>query len=138
MVLKNKNILNLLIFTILILLGISSYYAYHSYQKYIIVKNHTKLSSFVYEVESILGKIALERIDTAKYLGTKKKSSLLKVKQRRKAVDSALSSMENFVTLNSQYMIFHTHINEVREGLKEIRNEVENLNEIYSDIFLRA
>ncbi len=138
MVLKNKNILNLLIFTILILLGTSSYYAYHSYQKYIIVKNHTKLSSFVYEVESVLGKIALERIDTAKYLGTEKKSSLLKVKQRRKAVDSALSSMENFITLNSQYMIFHAHINEVREGLKEIRNEVENPNKIYSDIFLRA
>jgi len=62
---KNKNILNLFIITVIVLLGVISYYTYLSYQNYITVQNSTKLSFFVDETESALDKIELERIDSA-------------------------------------------------------------------------
>ena len=138
MVLKNKNTLNVLIIIVMILVSISVYFTYASYQTYTTVKQHTKISSFVYKIESTLGQIAFERIDTAKYLATKEINSLEKVKQRRKAVDRALSVLENFVVQNSQYTIFHTQINDVRFVLKEVRKEVDEVSEAYRNIFVDA
>jgi hypothetical protein len=104
MVLKNKNILNILIICTLLMIGVSSYYAYLSSQKYTIVKKDTKLSSFMDVVESTLTNIASERIETAKYLATEKKNSLLQVKHRRSIVDKSLKDLETFIIQNRQYM----------------------------------
>ena len=138
MALKNKNTLNVMIVIVMILVSISLYYTYVSYQKYTAVKQHTKVSSFVYAIESTLGKIAFERVDTAKYLATKERSSLDKVKQRRKAVDHALAELETFASQNSQYTIFHTQINNVRSALKEVRKEVDEVSEAYKNIFVNV
>jgi len=136
MALKNKNILNVLIIIVMILVSISSYYTYFYYQKYSTVKKHTKISSFIYEVESALGKIAFERVDTATYLATKEISSLEKVKQRREAVDRALLELETFVAQHNQYTIFNTQINDVKYALKEVRKEVDAVSEAYKNIFV--
>ena len=138
MALKNKNTLNILIIIVMILVSVSSYYTYTFYQKYSTVKQHTKTSSFVYKIESTLGKIAFERVDTAKYLAIKESSSLEKVKQRRNAVDRALSELEAFAAQNSQYTIFHTQITDVRSALKEVRKEVDEVSESYKNIFVNV
>ncbi|NOR56180.1 MAG: response regulator [Sulfurovum sp.] len=135
MALKNKNTLNLLIIIVTLLVSFPAYYTYHSYRNYVTAKTHTKISSFVYELESTLNKIALERIDTAKYLAIKEKSSLAKVIERRLVVDRALMELEDFIRQNSQYRIFIRQINEVKYTLKELRKEVDNVSEAYRDIF---
>lgn len=138
MVLKNKNRLNILIIIVMLLVSTALYYTFAAYQQYAEVKKHTILSSLMYEIESTLGKIAFERVDTAKYLATKEKRSLDKVKERRKAVDSALSALETSVKQNSQYIIFHTQINDVKDALNEVRQEADNLSEAYKHIFVNA
>jgi len=138
MLLKNKNRLNILIIIVMILVTISSYYTYISYEKYSTVKKYTKTSSFIYEIESTLGKIAFERIDTAKYLATQATSSLDKLKQRRNTVDRALVALKKFAAHNTQYTIFHTQINDVRAALKEVRTKVDEVNEAYKNIFVDA
>lgn len=138
MALKIKNRLNVLLIIVMILVSISSYYTYVSYQNYSTAKKHTKISSFIYEIESTLGKISFERLDTAKYLATKEISSLEKVMQRRKAVDRALIELDTFVTQNGQYTIFHAQVNDVQDAMKEVRKEVDQLSETYENTFLDA
>jgi len=136
MALKNKNTLNILTLIVMTLVGVSAYYTYLSYQRFSTVQTDTKVSSFMYEVESTLSKIGLERVDTAKYLATKEKSALEKVIERRKSVDAALLELETFVTQNSRYTMFTTQINEVKTTLKALRNEVDNVNETYRNILV--
>ncbi len=138
MVLKNKNILNLSIITTFILVILSSYYVYFSYQNYRTVKNHTQISSFLHKIESTLDALASERIDTSRYFGTEKKSNLLKVQQRRKIVNNALEGLRTFIIQNSQYNLFHMYIGEVTDGLKDIRKEIDIVNDRHRDIFVHA
>ncbi|WP_415407765.1 ATP-binding protein [Sulfurovum sp. CS9] len=137
-VLKNKNILNLLIITFIVLLGIVSYYTYLSYQKYITVQNNTKLSFFVDKMESVLNKIEFERIDSVTYLSTQEKRSFQKLKKRRVEVDRALAGLDTFVKYNSKYTIFNVQIKVITNELKDVRKEVDNLSEDHRNIFFHA
>jgi len=122
----------------MVLLCVALYYTYDSYQKYATVKEHTKISSFVSEIESTLDKVAFERVDTAKYLATKEVSSLEKIIQRRNAVDRSLAALNTFIIQNSQYMAFNTQVDDVRDALREVRKEVDEVNESFNNIFLDA
>jgi len=135
---KNKNILNLFIITVIVLLGVISYYTYLSYQNYITVQNSTKLSFFVDETESALDKIELERIDSAAYLTTQEKRSFQKLKKTRVSVDQALAGLDTFVKHNSKYTIFNTQIKVITNELKDVRKEVDNLSEDHRNIFFHA
>lgn len=137
-VLKNKNILNLFIITLMLLLGIVSYYTYLSYQTYITVQNNTKISFFVDEVESVLNKIESERIDSVTYLVTQEKRSFQKLKKSRVAVDHALAELDAFVKQNSQYTIFKTQVKVITNELRDVRKEVDNLSEDHKNIFFHA
>ncbi len=138
MLLKNKNRLHIRIIITVLLSCLALYYTYTSYQKYASVKQHTKISSLVYEIESSLGMIAFERVDTAKYLATKEVSSLEKIIQRRKAVDRSLMALKTFTIQNSQYTIFQPQVDDVRDALKEVRKEVDEVSEPFNNIFLYA
>ncbi len=133
-----KNILNLFIITVMLLLGVVSYYTYLSYQKYITVQNNTKVSFFVDEVESILNNIESERIESVTYLVTQEKRSFQKLKKRRVEVDRALAGLDTFVKHNSKYMIFNTQIEVITNELKDVRKKVDNLSEDYRNIFFHA
>ena len=137
-VLKNKNILHLLILIVIVLSGIVSYYTYLSYQTYITVQNNTKISFFVDEVESVLNKIESERIDSVTYLVTQEKRSFQKLKKSRVAVDHALAELDAFVKQNSQYTIFNTQIKVITNELKDVRKEVDSSSEDYRKIFFHA
>ncbi len=132
--LKSKNILISLILSIIVLLGIVAYYINLSYQKYIIVQNNTKISSLLNEMESTLQKVESERMDSVTYLVTQEKRNLKKLKKRRISVDMAL---ENLVK-NSKYTIINTEIKIIKDALKNVRIEVDNLNKDYKNIFYDA
>lgn len=138
MALKNKNTINILIVIVVILFSIASYSTYSFYQQYATVKQHTKLAFFLHEIESTLGQIAFERVDTAKYLATKESNSLKKVVQRRKTVDRSLSMVKNFVSQNTQYTIFQTQIDDIIMALKAVREAVDTVSEDYKNIFVNA
>ncbi len=133
-----KNILNLLLITVITLLGVASYYTYISYQKYIAVQNNTKLSLFVDGIESVLNKIESERIESTTYLVTQEKRSFQKLKKRRVKVDHSLAGLDTFVKHNSKYTIFNEQIKVITNTLKDVRKEIDNLSEDYRNIFFHA
>ncbi len=137
-VLKNKNILSLLIMTVIVLLSVVTYYSYLSYQKHITVQNNATLSFFVDDVASALEKLESERIDSVTYLITQENRSLQKLKETRVTVDHELAKLDTFITRNSTYMIFHTKIKMITDALKDVRKEVNHLSEDHRNIFFHA
>jgi signal transduction histidine kinase/CheY-like chemotaxis protein len=136
MVIKNKNILLLFVFLTLIFLGVSSYFATSSYKEYQGAKISTKSTSFVYQLEALMNKIDLERVETAQYLAMDERARLKKVKHRRAEVDKALKEIETFVTLHSQYTTFLIQVNEIGLSLQELRLKLDSINVKNENAFL--
>ena len=136
--LKNKIILNLSTIIVILVLGLVSYDTYLSYQRYNTIKNSSKLSLFLEEVKSILHKMASERIHSAKYLATKKKSDLQKLIETRDVVDLAFKKLNKFIKQNKQYTIYTQQIKLITTALNHVREDVEDINGKYRNIFFHA
>jgi len=120
----------------MVLLGVSAYYTFASYEEYREIKKSTQSASFVHKMESLLVKLAYERVETAKYLALQKRESLKKLKHRRAEVDNTLADLENFVTQNNQYAKFLIQINEIAISLQEVRTSLDSINGNDEDAFL--
>lgn len=119
-------------------LGVTSYYTYLSYQRYSTVQNHTKLSAFVENFESVLEKIKDERIHSATYLATRTKDDFGKLKESRIIVDSDLWEFDKFIKNHNGFTHYSKHIKQATEELNLVRRKVDDLNDDYRDIFFHA
>ncbi len=137
-ILKNKIILNLLIIVIMVTFGALAYNTYLSYQSYLTVKNSTKLSPFLDEIESVLDKIGSERINSATYLVTQEKNNFKKLQETRVAVDLALAELYTFVKHNSAYTIYGKQIKQIASELKSVRRKVDAVNDDHRSILFHA
>ncbi len=131
---KYTIVLNLLIILIMGGVGFLSYHSYLSYQQHSIPKKSVNLSAFLDEIVSVLDKIDDERIKSAKYLVTHRKSSFVQVNEKREAVDQALLKLNRYVKGNSVLSIYSTQIKEVYRALHHVRGQVDILNSDYREI----
>jgi len=136
--LKNKIILNLSAIIVILVLGLVSYDTYLSYQRYNTVQNNSKLSYFLEEVKSVLYKMEFERIHSAKYLVTQKKSDLPKLIEIRDEVDLTFKKLNTFIKQNNEYAIYTQQVKLITTTLKHVREDVEDINGKYRNIFFHA
>ncbi len=136
--LKNKIILKLSTIIVILVLGLVSYDTYLSYQKYNSTQNSTKLSFFLEEVKSVLYKMESERIHSAKYLATQKKSDLPKLIETRDEVDLTFKKLNKFIKQNNEYAIYSQQIKLITATLNHVREDVEDINGKYRNVFFHT
>ena len=102
-IINNKNIFTFLITVVIAVLGVFSYYTYISYVEYESTQKSTQSTYFVKEMDSVLDKIAKERLYSAIYMGTEGKSGFDKVKESRGAVDSAIRELSTFINTTKEF-----------------------------------
>ena len=128
-------ILNLLIISVMGILGTISYYTYLSYQKYITVQNSTKVPLFVEHIESVLEKIINERMQSATYLVTHTKDDFTKLKESRNSTDHDLLELGTFIKQYNQFTLYSKSIQQTTEALELARRNVDDLHDNYRDIY---
>ncbi len=137
-ILQNKLILSLLIIVTIVILGVTSYSTYLSYQRYATVQNSTKVSLFVEHFESLLDKMMHERMLSATYLVTHTKDDFRKLKELRINTDQDLLKLDTFIKQHPQFTPYGKSIQHAAEALELVRRNVNGLNDNYNDIFLHA
>jgi signal transduction histidine kinase/CheY-like chemotaxis protein len=137
-ILKNKIILNISIIIVILILGITSYNTYISYKKYSTIQNNSKLSFFLKKIQSVLYKIESERIYSAKYLVTQKKSDLKKLNETINEVDITFKELNKFIKQNNKYAIYSKQIKFITTELKQVREDVADINGKYRNLFFHA
>jgi signal transduction histidine kinase/CheY-like chemotaxis protein len=118
--------------------GVTSYYTYLSYQRYVAVQNSTKVLLFVEHFESVLDKIINERIQSATYLVTHKKDDFTQLKESRINTDHDLVELDTFIKQHNQFTLYNKSIQHTTEALELVRRNVDSLHDNYRDIFLHA
>ncbi len=136
--LKNKNKLNLLIIIVIVFLGVVSYNAYLSYQKYVSVQNSTKLSLFLSKIESVLYAIESERISSVGYLVAKNSSSLDRLKETRDLSDLAMIGLDQFVRHYKTYAVYDKQIELMNTEIRQARKEIDDPDIDKQNIFLNV
>ena len=135
--LKNKMILTLSIFMVMVVFLTVSYYTYLSYQRYTTVENSPKLSSFLTELDSVLYKIESERINSVIYLVSQRKSNFDKLKETRIAVDLGLTQFDTFLKQSSGYEVYSKKITLITAELMRVRKKVDEVSEEYRNILFQ-
>ncbi len=137
-IINNKNIFNLLIVVVVAVLAFFSYYTYLSYTKYESIQNSTQSTYFIEKTDSILDKIAQERLYSAVYMGTEGKEGFNKVKEARVAVDGAIIELNTYMNANKEFRTYSKRLNAVSENLKHARTKVDTLSSDYKNIFFEV
>jgi len=128
---NNKNVFILLMVSMMAILGAFSYYASVSYLEYEGTQKSTRSTDFIQTVDSMLDKIAKERLYSAIYMGSNGKKGYEKVKEARVAVDSALADMYDF-------NMYEKRFSYITENLKYARTRVDTLSSDYKNIFFET
>jgi signal transduction histidine kinase/CheY-like chemotaxis protein/Tfp pilus assembly protein PilE len=134
-IINNKNIFTFLILVVIAVFGIFSYYTYISYTEYATTQKSTKSTSFIKEMDSVLDKIAEERLYSAIYMGTDGKSGYAEVEKARTAVDNAMSDLSTFITANKAFSTYQRRVESAVKNLKYVRTKVDTLSSNYKNIF---
>ncbi len=136
-IINNKNIFTFLITVVVAVLGVFSYYTYISYVEYESTQKSTQSTYFVKEMDSVLDKIAKERLYSAIYMGTEGKSGFDKVKESRIAVDSAIRELVTFTNTNKEFTTYQKRLQAAAKNLKHARTKVDTLSSDYKNIFFK-
>lgn len=137
-ILKHKITLQFSIAAVVAVLLAVSYYATLSYKKYTVIQKEETTSTFLYELESVLNKVELERIGSVAYLASQNKSKLKRLYEIRNEVDIALMGLNSFVRDNSAYAPYRQKIEVVFEALKQVREEIDNVSHAYIKILFEV
>lgn len=134
-IINNKNVFILLIVSMLVGLGIFSYYASITYVEYDTTQKGSKNTKFIESVDSILEKIAQERLYSAIYMGTSGTKGYTKVKEARSEVDTALAEIQEFSSKNKAFNMHQKRFTFITKNLKYARTGVDTLSSDYMSIF---
>ncbi len=134
-IINNKNIFAFLIAAVVGIFGALAYYTYLSYVKYESAQKSTNSIYFVKKLDTVLDKIAKERLYSAIYMGTEGKTGFDKVKKSRIVVDTALVEIHAYINKNQVFMTYEKRVQSVRENLKYVRTRVDTLSSDYRNIF---
>ncbi len=134
-IINNKNIFNLLIFIVVGVLTFFSYYTYIHYVEYESKQNTTQSTFFVEKMNNLLDNIAKERLDSAIYMGTKKKQEFDKVKISRNTVDSSIVELTAYTNTNKEFSTYTKRLDAAVKNLKYVRTKVDTLSSNYQNIF---
>ena len=135
-IINNKNIFILLITAVIAILGALSYYTYNSYIEYDSTHKSTKSTYFVKNLDSVLDKIAKERLDSAIYMGTEGQTGFDKVKESRAVADSAIAELSTFIDKNKEFATYGKRLQAAEKNLKHARTKVDTLSSDYKNIFI--
>lgn len=136
-IINNKNVFILLIVSMVVILGISSYYASVTYVEYDATQKGTKNTKFIESLDSILDKIAKERLYSAIYMGTSGSKGYVKVKETRVEVDTALAKVYEFSNANKSFSTYQKRLSFVSDNLKYARSRVDTLSSDYKNVFFK-
>jgi len=136
-ILKSKTLLNLSAIIVILALSITVYDTYLSYQRYNIIQNNSKLSVFLERIQSVMYEIESERMCSAKYLVTQKKSDLEKLNETINEVNNRFKKLNKFIN-NNKYAIYSKQIKSITVELKQIREDVADINGKYRNLFFHA
>ena len=134
-IINNKNIFAFLIAAVVGVLGAFSYYTYISYVEYEATQKSAQSTYFAKEMDSVLDKIAKERLYSAIYMGTEGKSGFDKVKESRIAADSAIRELATFIKSNKEFTTYEKRLQAATKNLKHARTKVDTLSSDYKNIF---
>ena len=137
-IINNKNVFILLIASVIVILGTFSYYAFISYVEYEATQKSTKSTYFIKTLDSVLDKIAKERLYSAIYMGTGGKKGFEKVKEARVIVDNALVEVHEFTNANKAFNTYEKRLSYISENLKYVRTRVDTLSSDYKNIFFET
>ncbi|MEA2047684.1 MAG: ATP-binding protein [Campylobacterota bacterium] len=137
-IVKHKITLLFTIIAVVAALLTASYYSYLSYEKYTAVEKEESTSSFLYELESVLHKIELERVRSVIYLASQSINNLKRLKETRDEVDFSLMSFNSFVRDTRAYTPYTQEMEVIFEALKRVREEVDHVSHAYIDILFDA
>ena len=127
-IINNKNVFILLMVSMVAIVAVFSYYASVSYIEYEGTQKSTRGTDFVQTVDTMLDKVAKERLYSAVYMGTDGKKGYKKVKEARAAVDSALVDVHAF-------KMYDKRLSSLAKDLKYARTRVDTLSSDYKNIF---
>lgn len=137
-IINNKNIFNLLIVIVVVALGFFSYYTYTAYNEYNNRGNSIKSAHFIEEMDSILDKIADERLYSAIYMGTDGDRGFNKVKEARIIVDNAIVDLSEYLNKYKKFQSYTQHLNTIKKDLKRVRTKVNTLTSDYKYVFFQV
>jgi signal transduction histidine kinase/ActR/RegA family two-component response regulator len=137
-ILKKKKTVYLLIIVMILALGITSYYTYLSYQRYITVQNNAKLSPFLKKIESVLNQLDSERLHTVTYLVEKGEKNLNQLQEVRSDVDDILTELDSFAKDNRVYSKYSKQIDTIATELDDVRRGVDHGDDDYGNILFHV
>jgi len=137
-ILKNMIILKLLLILIMGSVGILSYHLYISYQQYNTPQKNANPSLFLDELISVLDKIDDERIKSATYLVTHRKSKFIQLIETRETVDNALLKLDKYIKETRTLSHYNTQIKEISRALRHVREEVDSFSNDHIEILFHG
>ncbi|HFS82786.1 MAG TPA: hypothetical protein ENK71_02350, partial [Epsilonproteobacteria bacterium] len=135
---SNKNVIILLIGFIGLLLLIFAANAVISFQKYEKTQQSETNMRYLQKMEQLLETIALERIESAIYLGQNGRQGIEKMQQRREAVNLALSDVMQLTEGESRFHSYEKTLSIFQENLKYVRTRIDVLNMDYKNTFYES
>ena len=145
-----KNRLRLIsLFPIIILISITSYFVYDSYENYKAAQILQDRLSVNKELNDLINNISRERGMTVMYLGNASASTLKSLMKQRKIVDDKekryLSDIKNQITIHNYSSIEQKRISDLESALKNIKKirilvdqHKTNFDEVYNNIYAKA
>jgi signal transduction histidine kinase/BarA-like signal transduction histidine kinase len=118
--------------------GVTSYYTYLSYQRYVTAEESTKVAFFVEHFESVLDKMKNERMQNATYLATHQKDDLKKLKDLRINTNRDLLKLDTFIKQHDHFTRYSKDLIQTAKSLELVRRDIDGLNDNYNDIFLHT